>query len=355
MFLGVFYPLWGLEITQGAVLAAALGALLPDIDARNSAIGLLFPRLTKALRARGLRHGTYTHSLAALPVVFSLFVFLPTYMHPQGFPAFLAVALGYVSHFFGDAMTRRGVRLLYPFRRNDVFVYPWNPRWRIRARSRTEYWVFLFAAVLGLTLVPVGHPGPMALMKGAVTSPSNAVEVYHSLNGEHAAYAWIRGVWRDTQIPFEATAPVLGAMGKDELLIYLDGDVYSVGRGSGAGIYPRGIKVIRGGRFSTVSRTLYFEYVPLEFLLSEMEKSAGGGIVVVTGEIKTNREKESDLGRVLLRLNSRTEAYPTVALREDTMVLFFAPMEKLEHFIGRGVYVYSARLTVREVPIGEVK
>jgi len=351
VFLGIFYPLLGLEITPEAALAAAIGALLPDIDARNSAMGLLLFPLTKALRARGLRHGTYTHSLLALPIVFSLFVLLPTSVQPQGFSTYLAVALGYVSHFFGDAMTKRGVSLLYPIRPNESFVYPWNPRWRVKAHSRGEFWIFLPAALLGLILVPVGHPGLVEMMKEKVTSPSNAVEVYYSLKGEYVAYAKIKGVWRDTQMPLEVTAPVVGAMGHDELLVYLGGDVYRVGRRSGAGIYSLGVKVLRDRQGGATSKTAYFEHVPLEFLLSEIKRGTDGGIVIITGEIKTQREKEKELSRVLLRLNRRTEAHPTVSLKDDTMTLFFTPVEKLEHFIGRGVYVYSARLTIREIPV----
>lgn len=350
MFLGIFYPLLGLKITHEAALAAAIGALLPDIDTKNSAMGFLLFPITRALRARGLRHGTYTHSLLALPIVFSLFVLLPTYVQPQGFPTYLAVALGYVSHFFGDAMTKRGVLLLYPFRPNETFVYPWNPRWRIKAYSRDEFWIFLPAALLGLILVPVGHPGLVELMKEKVTSPSNAVEAYYSLEGEYVAYARIKGVWRDTQMPLEVTAPVVGAMGHDELLVYLGGDVYRVGRRPGTGIYSLGVKVLGDRHSATTSKTAYFEHVPLGFLLSEIKRDTGGGIVVLTGEIKTQREKEKELSRVLLRLNRRTEALPTVSLEDDTIVLFFTPLEKLEHFLARGVYVYSARLTIREIP-----
>ena len=347
MFLGVFYPLWGLEITWGAALAVVVGGLLADIDTRNSTFGFLFPFLTRALKARGVKHGTYTHSILALPVVFAVFVLPPSLLDPQGFQVYFAVPLGYVSHLFADALNKGGVRLLFPLRRNYVFVYPMNRAWRIKSHTRKENWLFLGAALLAVILVPLGHPGLVALMKKPVVSPSNAVETYYSLSHGHVVNVRVEGVWRDTQEAVEVAAPVLGALGEEELLIYYEGDVYAVGRQPGAGIYPTRVEAVKGVRGGAESRTVYFEYVPLEYVLSEVKRGAGRGIVVLTGEMEIRGGE--DHRWVLLRLNRRSEAYPTVSLRGGTMSLFYTPLDKLDHFVGRGVYVYSARLTVREI------
>lgn len=36
---------------------------------------------------------------------------------------------------------------------------------------------------------------------------------------------------------------------------------------------------------------------------------------------------------------------------EESLVIFFSPLEKLNYLSGKGLFVHSARLTVREIPI----
>jgi inner membrane protein len=350
VFLGILYPLLGIEITQWAALGAVIGGLLPDIDSLDSAMGILLFPISRPLKSLGLRHRTYTHSLIAMPVVLSLFVFLPTYRYPDSFPIFLAVPLGYLSHYFADAMTWRGVPLLYPFHANEVYVYPWNRDWRVRTGSGGEFWVFLATAIFAVILVPVAHPGPAVMFKKAVASPSNAVDMYHSLRDEYVVYARIRGIWRDTQKPLEITVPVVGAMGSEELLVYYRGDLYEVGRKPGMGIYPMGVEIIEGRRATIVSKTLYFEWVPVVHILSKIKREARpGNLVVITGEMKV--QSGGNVGRMIMKLNKRTEAYPTIMTRGGSLVFFFSPLEKLDHLTGEGIFVYSARLTLREIPL----
>jgi hypothetical protein len=54
---------------------------------------------------------------------------------------------------------------------------------------------------------------------------------------------------------------------------------------------------------------------------------------------------------MIMQINKRTEAYFAILPTEDSLVIFFSPMEKLDYLSGRGLYVHSARLTVREIPI----
>lgn len=349
IFLGVLYPILGLRIDYYAAGAAVLGALLPDIDTPGSALGaMLFP-ISYAMEKLGLKHRTYTHSLVAMPFVFFL-VIIPSYFYQSHFPVFLAIAVGYFSHYFADAMTKSGVPLLYPYRRNEYFVFPKNKDWRVETGSGGELWLFLSAGIFAGILVPIAHPGPVALFKGAVDSPSNAVDLYHSLGDRYIVYARVKGVWRDSQETLDITAPVVGAIGSEDLLIYHGGDVYEIGQRPEAGIYPFEVEVIKNGEANITSRTFYFERVPFDYVLTSIKREVKpGNLVIVTGRVKAVTDEDTRL--MIMQINKRTEAYFAILPTEDSLVIFFSPLEKLNYLSGKGLYVHSARLTVREIPV----
>ncbi len=54
---------------------------------------------------------------------------------------------------------------------------------------------------------------------------------------------------------------------------------------------------------------------------------------------------------MIMQINRRTEAYFAILPTEDSLVIFFCPLDKLGYLSGRGLFVHSARLTVREMPI----
>lgn len=98
---------------------AALGALLPDLDATRSTVKYL--RLGRCFQpfllparvlSRELGHRGPLHSLAGITLLW-VWLGLPTLLWLGWRPA-LALALGMLSHLLGDASTRSGVPLLYP-------------------------------------------------------------------------------------------------------------------------------------------------------------------------------------------------------------------------------------------------
>ncbi|ARJ64976.1 hypothetical protein WV31_04490 [Magnetospirillum sp. ME-1] len=97
---------------EGAA-AAALGALLPDIDHPSSWIGRRLWPVSKPL-SMVLGHRGLTHSLLA--VIGGLAVLM--LMEPARGLVRLAepLALGYLSHLAADALTPSGVPLLWPWR-----------------------------------------------------------------------------------------------------------------------------------------------------------------------------------------------------------------------------------------------
>lgn len=96
-----------------------LGALVPDLDSRRSALKRTWLSRCLLLPLTLLGHRTWSHSLLIL-----LLLSLPL-MHLQDWQkmAMLAFNIGYASHIIGDWLTHRGVPLFYPSK--TAFKSPW--------------------------------------------------------------------------------------------------------------------------------------------------------------------------------------------------------------------------------------
>ncbi len=118
---GVDPPLWAYPV-------AAVAAWLPDVDnprstlgnglsrSKNPILNVLSRPLSWALRTasfvlvRTVGHRTLTHSILG-----ALLFALPVYLFLGDYPNLtLALAAGYASHVFADALNTRGVPLLWP-------------------------------------------------------------------------------------------------------------------------------------------------------------------------------------------------------------------------------------------------
>ncbi|MBV9864735.1 MAG: metal-dependent hydrolase [Abitibacteriaceae bacterium] len=139
---------WGVLAT-----CAALGALLPDLDAPESllkhiTVGAVKPFLLPAqalhqqLGHRGLLHsllGWSIFSVVLWPVAFY-----------GGWQPWLVMSLGYGSHLLADACTKSGIPLCYP----KPHIYLILPRaWSLSTGSLAEEAVFALAAVSSLWLL----------------------------------------------------------------------------------------------------------------------------------------------------------------------------------------------------------
>lgn len=99
--------------------AAALGALLPDLDASQSKIKhLKIPNtqfkpfmLPALVVSRSDQHRGLLHSFAGLGMMAVFFTPAALWI---GWAPVVALLLGYFSHLMADAATKSGVRLLYP-------------------------------------------------------------------------------------------------------------------------------------------------------------------------------------------------------------------------------------------------
>ncbi|MDQ3812798.1 MAG: metal-dependent hydrolase [Armatimonadota bacterium] len=104
---------------------AALGALLPDLDASNSKIKhlkLLGTRfkpflLPSYIIHRSDRHRGLLHSLLGLSMVAGVAVPPIWWAGWAGWAPVVALLLGYASHLLADAATKTGIAFLFPSRK----------------------------------------------------------------------------------------------------------------------------------------------------------------------------------------------------------------------------------------------
>lgn len=95
------------------VVAGALAALLPDIDARNAKIHSVGGGVLSVFRG-AFAHRGFFHSMLAVGMVFVLsFVFL----REHHFLLPYVITLGYASHLFIDGFNFKGVQYFFPFKK----------------------------------------------------------------------------------------------------------------------------------------------------------------------------------------------------------------------------------------------
>lgn len=120
-----FYPPESLNLITlvGAVVAADVGALIPDLDTAGNRLWDLLPagRTTgKVLRRIFYKHRTITHSFLGVYLIYNFFDWIfpkflnPSFVDPQ--IILISVMIGYLSHLLADSLTEEGLPLLFPLR-----------------------------------------------------------------------------------------------------------------------------------------------------------------------------------------------------------------------------------------------
>ncbi|BCM92991.1 hypothetical protein IAD21_04876 [Abditibacteriota bacterium] len=145
-----------LQTNMGVLVAvAALGALMPDLDASESKIKhLKLPNtqfkpfmLPALVVGKTDQHRGLMHSLAGLGMM--AFFMLP-FTFSLGWDVSVAFLFGYASHLVADSATRTGIRLLYP---NTRRFYLLPPRWRFTTGSFVEETLFVPLALCCFVLL----------------------------------------------------------------------------------------------------------------------------------------------------------------------------------------------------------
>ena len=199
----------------GALGAAALGSLLPDIDTPNSRIGWLVWPLARWIEGR-FGHRTITHSVVGLGLCAALCA--PALLVAAWQPVFYAILIGYAMHLLGDACTKSGVPLAWP--RREQFVFPGNRDFRLRTGSGAEFVVLVLLLVVGsAVLLPLARHGPRRLLHMARGDLRGAVRDVQDNVGIAQCRVQVEGYNVLTRELVSGTFDVLGTRGDAGLIV----------------------------------------------------------------------------------------------------------------------------------------
>lgn len=130
----------------GAVLAADMGALIPDMDDGGNRLWHLLPageKTGRVLRNVFYKHRSFTHSIIGIYLIYRFFSWvLPKFLNASFInPNVIisALMIGYLSHLVADSLTEEGIPLLWPIKIN--FGFPPIKSWRIKTGKWFENFV----------------------------------------------------------------------------------------------------------------------------------------------------------------------------------------------------------------------
>ena len=137
-------------------------SVLPDID----------------MYMHNIEHRTYTHTIYFAILLSIPLLFIDFYNNENilNIDLFLVGFLSYLTHVMGDMMTKTGVRLLYPFRKNKFFLLP--PHLRFKTSSNVEYIILIILILLNSMII--NYSGVIELAK--ISAYINDNEIYISLS-----------------------------------------------------------------------------------------------------------------------------------------------------------------------------
>jgi len=191
-----------------AVKLLAGGALLPDIDHPQSALGRVFFFISYPLN-RAFGHRRHVHSLVVwVPLTVAGFIFYK----PIGW-----ICLGAITHIIIDSWNLSGVAMLLPFT-EKIFVLA-SKKYRIRTSSKSEFVVMMG---LGLVAWGGGYMGSMGGIRTLIATFIGSYEMaiqHYEFRGTEVAY--LKGKLRkpDGQIQ-KGKWLIIGTEGEDRIAIY---------------------------------------------------------------------------------------------------------------------------------------
>lgn len=129
-----------------AIVAADIGALIPDMDTAGNRLWELLPqgaKVGKILRNIFYKHRTFTHSILGVFTIYKFFEWIlpkflnSTFVDPQ--IILMSIMIGIVSHLASDSLTEEGIPLFFPIKFS--FGIPPIRSWRITTGKWFESYV----------------------------------------------------------------------------------------------------------------------------------------------------------------------------------------------------------------------
>ncbi|MDQ2718204.1 MAG: metal-dependent hydrolase [Bacteroidota bacterium] len=151
VFTGVFLSMYDVNIfsSPSFIFFTGFFSLLPDADHTKSFIGKLIYPIAKLIN-RKYGHRTITHSLMFYIAGYIIVSFIEK-ATTTGTIISRIYLWAYGSHLIFDMLTKQGIPLFYPFKKNPC-VMPANPIYRLRASDlKTEATIFLVFGLIAFT------------------------------------------------------------------------------------------------------------------------------------------------------------------------------------------------------------
>jgi inner membrane protein len=294
-------------VTTGAVVTAALGSLLPDIDLPTSAVGRpLFP-ISRALNEQ-IGHRTLTHSV--IGILLLVMILLPLFLLAP--LIFWALLIGYFSHLLIDTENKAGIELLYPAKLRAWFFR--DERYRITVGSREETILLAVLVVFTLAFFPVTIRGFTGTMHYLLGDTGSAVTDFYRFMPSHQVIATVAAIDTISQEEIRGDFLVLGANGDNAILIKQNGKLREVG--PSGHLRPERVRLREGTPHKLVEQELEMG----GHVLQEIEPFVKDHEVWLFGTLHVVTDKNPLV---------RVDAFNPVRRSGSTLVLEYATYEDL--------------------------
>ncbi len=259
-----------------------IGALLPDLDSRDSLPGRLLPWISQRLETR-LGHLEEWHTLPTMALVALVAAPLILIFDLQ---AWFLILLGFLAHLLLDMLAPEGIMLLWPVRRTRYGVFGGIVQ---SPGCLAERWIAAGLAVAGLVLlfaVDLGRP-----KTSPAPSPSyeQTLDQYYSMRGRTQVFAYIDGSWQISGRPISGRFEILNASGQSFVVLdRYSGDLFTGGRSGDDNVYLNRIILQSGPSVLVKPVEVHLEHQPLGDALGivyEMQTEPGVQHIYTTGDL----------------------------------------------------------------------
>jgi inner membrane protein len=259
-----------------------VGAMLPDLDSRTSALGRLLPCISHPLEAR-VGYLQEWHTLAANALVAVLTLPLIWLFDVQ---VWYLLSLGFLSHLMLDLLAPQGLMLFWPLTRTRYNVFGGHLD---RPGSPFEHRLAVGLAVTALLLLLAVDIGPPALPTTPPPSYEQTLERYYSMRGNNQVFAYVEGTWQATGKRMSGWLEILNAAGESfTMLDRFDGKVFTGGRGAQDNLYLNRITLRAGPSVRVKPSEIHLKDQRLAAglaVLYEMQREPGLEHIYVSGDV----------------------------------------------------------------------
>lgn len=315
-----------------ALVAAGIGALLPDIDTPKSAMGHLIKASTSIERRFG--HRQITHSL----IFFGLCAVVCLPLLIWNWLIYAGLLLGVTSHLMIDMVNLSGVPLLYPY--PGRFVFPEPKEARIEVGSKREWVLLTILLVLVLGFTPVSVIGYKSLFYRLSQNPYWAIEEAKKYAPNHELTMTVQGLWKETQLPVEGEFRLLAI--QENGFIAAQGErVYFLSHTPFTAVLIHKLKLTIGPKVTKVLHSQRIDYK----LFDEIEippNSIASGYLFFEGF--------EGISEILYDFSEAE--YRTLRIDPHIghkLLISYCPSDVLERLKGKGLFVSHGDLSITEL------